>query len=139
MDHFPHIHPTLHFHPIYNLDCHKFLWKRVLQFNRLLSLNSPLADFNRCLFNLKSLAEMRISILASPCHPPFVNLHQIPLWPPLFRGEKPELFNCLWYKSLCTFSSCTHEEWTSLSNKSSFVWFSLILFVRHRKVRTQVR
>lgn len=139
MDHFPHIRPILHFHSIYNLDCHKFIWKWVLQFNQLFSLNSALANFNQCLFNLKSFAEMRISIFPSPCHLPFVNLHQILLWLPVFRGEKPELFNHLWYKSLCTFSSCTHEEWTSLSNKSSFVWFSLILFVRHRKVRTQVR
>jgi len=62
--------------------------------------------------------------------------------PPLataFPGKKPELFNLLWYESLSTFASCTHEEWISLSSKSSFVWFSLICFLRRRKANTEVQ
>lgn len=106
---------------------------------QLFSLNLPLASFIECQFHFKwKLAEMRIIILSSLPHPWFVNLHRTLLWLLLLWGKKPKLFNLLWNETFCAFAGCTQEELVSLSNKSSFVWFSLIHFLRRRKALAQV-
>lgn len=109
---------------------------------QLFSLNLPLANFIQCQFLFKwKLAEMRIIILSSLPHPWFVNCHQTLLWLLFFFfswGTKPKLFNLLWNETFCAFAGCTQEELISLSSKSSFVWFSLIHFLRCRKALTQV-
>lgn len=103
---------------------------------QLFSLNLPLANFTQCQFLFKwKLAEMRIIILSSLPHPWFVNSS----FGCFFSWRtKPTLFNLLWNETFCAFAGCTQEELISLSSKSSFVWFSLIHFLRRRKALTQV-
>lgn len=65
---------------------------------------------------------------------------KLPSNPPLAAfflwGKKPKLFNLLWNETFCAFAGCTQEELISLSSKSSFVWFSLIHFLRCRQALT---
>lgn len=106
---------------------------------QLFSLNLPPANFIQCQLHFKwKLTDMRIIILSSLPHPWFVNFHQTLLWLLFSRRKKPKLFNLLWNETFCAFAGCTQEESISLSSKSSFVWFSLIHFLRHRKPLTQV-
>lgn len=106
---------------------------------QLFSLNLPLANFIQCQLHFKrKLAETRIIILSSLPHPWFVNFHQTLLWLLFSWRKKPKLFNLLWNETFCAFAGCTQEESISLSSKSSFVWFSLIHFLRCRKALTQV-